>query len=361
MKGKQIFLIVVAIILLGFFIISQRGLKIDQVLDGQTVKLNNGAIVTLIGIDPTEEAAQYLRNLEGKKVVVVPDGSQFFNVKKMEKGAKYLAYLNLKKGGNINGKILVEGFSRLNEGVPLRDSLENFRLLAMSAPHNLPEPRITPQVINYEDDNFELPSPPAPVKPGERKSDNWYPDGNMNLGMLEDVCDYNLPYTKSFANQLAAKSPGNFNIGQVCEIFDYCYNKWRYVNDPADREYVSRASESIAASLTGDCDDFAVLLASCILSVGGRPCINIGYNPSGGHAFTEVDISNWNESEVLSEIRTRFSAYPISSLNTRRDGNHIWLNLDWQASYPGGAYYDCSTSHDVYPYLNGQWTWEKLK
>lgn len=360
MKAKQIFLIVVAIILVGFFVTSLRGLKIDHVIDGQTVKLNNGALISLIGIEPTDEAAQYLKNLEGTKVVVVPDGSQFFNIKNMEKGAKYPAYLNLKKGGNINGKILIEGRSRLSETAPLRDSLDNFRYLAQNAPKNVPEPQITPRVIDYEDDDLELPAPPPPVKPGERKSTSWFVDGNMNLDMLEDVCDYNLPYTKSFANQLAAKSPGNFNIGQVCEIFDYCYNKWRYVNDPADREYVARASESISASLTGDCDDFAVLLASCILSVGGRPCINLGINPGGGHAFTEVDISNWDENEVLSEIKKHFSAYPISSINTRRDGKHLWLNLDWQASYPGGKYYDCSTSHDVYPYINGQWTWEKL-
>lgn len=360
MKGKQIFLIVIAIILVGFLVVSMRGLKIKKVLDGQTVVLNNGAIVKLIGIDPTEDAAKCLKDFLGEKVVVVPDGSQSFNVKSMKKGVKYPAYLNLKRGGNLNARILIEGKSRLNEGVPLRDSLDNFRLWARNAPHNVPEPTIKPQVIDYEEDNFDLPTPPAPISPQDRKNTNWYTDGNMNLDMLEDVCDYNLPYTKAFANQLAAKSPGNFNIGQICEIFDYCYNKWRYINDPADSEYVAKASESIAASLTGDCDDFAVLLASCILSIGGRPCINIGHNYSGGHAFTEVDIADWNESEVLSEVKKYFSAYTISSLNTRRDGNHVWLNLDWQAGYPGGPYYDCSSSHDVYPYLNGHWTWNKL-
>lgn len=358
MTGKKIFLIVVGIVLLGFFVVSNRGLKIKSIVDGSTVELNNGAVITLLGIDPTVEGEQYLKELKGEKVKVIPDGTQFFNVKRMEKGKRYPAYVLLKKGGNISSRILASGKSQLNEAAPLRDSLDNFRRWASLA--NNITPTIKRREIDYENDSIILPPAPEPLSPGERKHSSWYADGNMNLDMLEDACDFNLPYTKTFANKLAAKSPGPYNIGQVCEIFDYCYNKWSYVNDPADSEYVARASESISSSLTGDCDDFAVLLASCILAVGGRPCINTGHNPTGGHAFTEVDISQWDESQVLSEIKKRFAAYNITSLSTRRDGNHLWLNLDWQASYPGGKYYDCSSAHDVYPYENGKWTWKKL-
>ena len=318
-------------------------------------------MVTLLGIDPTEEAEEYLKSLVGQKVVVVPDGTQFFMINRMKKGERYPAYLLLKKGGNISSQILRSGKSRLNEAAPLNDSLDNFRRWAqMGARGHIPEPRIKPRVIDYEEDDIILPTPPAPVQPGERKHSNWYVDGNMNLEMLEDACDFNLPYTKEFANNLAAKSPGPYNIGQVCEIFDYCFDKWRYVNDPADSEYVARASETISASLTGDCDDFAVLLASCILAIGGRPCINTGQGPEGGHAFTEVDIAQWGESAVLEEVNKRFAAYNVSSLSTRRDGEHLWMNLDWQARYPGGRYYNCSYGRDAYPYLNGHFTWEKL-
>ncbi len=362
MTKKNVFLIIVAIIIVAAMVVTIRGLKIKNVIDGQTIELNNGAVVTLLGVDPTVESQSYLESLKGEKVEIIPDQSQFFNIKRMSKGQRYPVYMRLKKGGSVNSQILIKGLSRLNDAPPLKDSLEAFKLavsLAQNSSNPLPEPQIRPRVINYEKDSIVL--PPAPmIQKGERKHDHWYSDGNENLAMLEDACDFNLPYTKVFANKLAARSKGPYNFGQVCEIFDYCYNKWSYVNDPADIEYVARASESIAASLTGDCDDFAVLMASCVLAIGGRVCINTGYNDHGGHAFTEVDISGLDEGEVLEEIQKRFNAYGVSSLATRRDGNHIWLNLDWQARYPGGEYYDCSRSHDAYPFIDGHWTWQKI-
>lgn len=357
MTPKKIFLFIVALVILGFILIGMRGTKIESVIDGATVRLNNGAIVSLIGVVPSLESQTQLMGLVGEKVEVVPDGSQMFDVKSMERDSKYPAYLYLKSGGCINANLLSSGAAELHEGAPLRDKLVEFRSLYAEGKKKGATPTpAPPQVIDYEEDDIILP----PYQSSERRKSAWYDDGNENIEMLEDACDFNLPYTKKFANELAAKSPGPYNIGQVCEIFDYCYNKWRYVNDPADHEYVARASESIAASLTGDCDDFAVLVASCILAVGGKPCLNTGFNSRGGHAFTEVDIARFDQNEVLAAVKKHFSAYPVTSLATRRDGEHLWLNLDWQAAYPGGPYYDCSRSRDSYPYENGQWTWKKL-
>lgn len=357
MSEKKIFIFIVCAILVVFMIVSSRGLKVKSVVDGETVELNNGALVRLLGITPTAESKEQLKKFVGEKVEVIPDASQPFKVTSMENGTRYPAYLLLKKGGNINSKLLLEGVCCLNEAPPLRDSLDNFRLLALKHKReDLPEPER--KVIDYEEDSIVLP----PYKKQERKESAWWGDGNQNLAMLEEACDYNLPYTKTFANKLAAKAPGPYNIDQVCEIFDYCYNNWSYVNDPKDKEYLASASESIEASLTGDCDDFSILIASCVLAIGGEACINTGSNAStGGHAFTEVNISQWNQAEVLSHIKKHFPAYNISSLATRRDGNKVWLNLDWQAAHPGGKYYDCSLARDSYPYINGQWTWVKLR
>ena len=122
---------------------------------------------------------------------------------------------------------------------------------------------------------------------------------------------------------------------------------------------MASASETIEGSLVGDCDDFAVLLASCVMAVGGRACINTGQSYNGGHAFTEVDIAEFGETTMLQAIKENFSQYNVSSLAVRRDGSHLWMNLDWQAAYPGGSYWDCY-ERDSYPYENGQWTWQKL-
>lgn len=357
MDLKKIIIFLFALIIVAVLIIGMRGTKIESVIDGSTVRLNNGAIVSLIGIEPSQEGESLLSSYVGEKVYILPDNSQTYDVNSMEPGTKYPAYLLLKSGGHLNRELLVSGTSELRECAPLVDSLVDFRRwYAEGKKHGVTPTPAPPQVINYQEDDIVLP----PYQASERRVSGWFVDGNENVEMLEDACDYNLPYTKKFANELAAKSPGPYNIGQVCEIFDYCYNKWRYVNDPADIEYVARASESINASLTGDCDDFAVLVASCILAVGGRPCINTGHNARGGHAFTEVDIARFDQNEVMNTIRKHFSAYNISSLATRRDGDHLWLNLDWQAAYPGGPYYDCSRSRDAYVFEDGSWVWKKL-
>ena len=180
--------------------------------------------------------------------------------------------------------------------------------------------------------------------------------------MLQEACDYNLPYTKMFANQLAGRAKGEFSIEQVCEIFDYCYSHWRYVNDPKGQEYVQRASESIAGSLTGDCDDFAVLVASCILACGGDACIVSARGADGGHAYPEVDINSFRKSQDLGSLQqvisSRYSAYSPQSLSIREHNGHQWLNLDWQAAYPGGPYFN-GIDKDCYAIVDGEWTWYK--
>jgi len=44
---------------------------------------------------------------------------------------------------------------------------------------------------------------------------------------------------------VAGVNPGNFNLAQVCNLFDFCYEGWHYVNDPASMEYLAKASETI--------------------------------------------------------------------------------------------------------------------
>ncbi len=356
---KKILIVAVVGVLLAILFWPSRTLKIASVENGNTVVLSNGATVRLLGVTPTQEAREELDNLKGIKVELVADQSADFDARKLSAYSSVNAYLLLPDNGYecVNATLLKKGLTSLVENCP--DSLKKFRLYAAKGERQSEVP-LTPDPgpkIDYSEDDIHL-DPYTPS--GERKHSAWYEDGSMNLEMLEEACDFNLPYTKKFANELAARAPGNFNPDQICEIFDYCYKKWRYVNDPADSEYVARASETISNSLIGDCDDFAVLMASCILSVGGRPCLNTGFNYSGGHAFAEVDIAQFNEGDVLRIVQEHFPEYNITNLSCRVDGEHKWLNLDWQAAHPGGAYYDCSRKWDSYPYENGTWVWKHL-
>lgn len=359
----RIILFLVALVLVAWWLWPTSDYKIDSIKDGNIVILNNGTEVRLIGITATEEGKSYLYdNFQGRKITLIPDGSAAFNPANLKGNEIVYSYVYSSDGGLcINEAMLREGVAGIQEGAYLNDKLKAFRVAAQEGqghnPRSLtPTP---PTIINYSEDDIKL---PTYTMPQERRHSNWYTDGNMNLDMLDEACDYDLPYTKSFANQLAARSEGPFNPGQICEIFDYCFKKWRYVNDPKGHEYVARASESIASYLTGDCDDFAILMASCLLAVGADVCVNTGWNKSGeGHAFCEVDISRFNKSVVLDIIRERFTQYDISLLNVRNDANHVWLNLDWQAAYPGGPYFDCSNGRSAYPCVDAKWSWKKLR
>lgn len=163
------------------------------------------------------------------------------------------------------------------------------------------------------------------------------------------ACDYRNNVVRSKAASIASQSAGNFNIGQVCDIFDYCYNNWRYVNDPNDRELdlYQKASTTIRNGLTGDCDDFAILMASMFLSIGGDARVNVAYTKSSGHAFTELNMGKTDMKVFANYIRARYNFSGNIWYRKDSEGNG-WLNLDWWAKHPGGEYYEGKKGARIY-------------
>lgn len=362
-NAKTIFVAVVVILLIGLWLMNSFGsLKVDQVDDGDMVVLNNGCKIRLIGVSNTEQGKRELKSLIGVEVTLQPDMSANFDPHLLTKGDIVDAYLLLNDNNYecINATLLKKGMAELVEGGHLVDSLDKFREYAQLGKQQRsvnPTPII--QKINYAADSIKL---PQYTPQSERRHNTWYEESEDNIEMLDEACDYNLPYTKVFANQLAARSPGEFSIEQVCEIFDYCYNKWRYVNDPNGQDYIARASESISASLTGDCDDFAVLIASCVLACGGNACIVYANGSHGCHAYSEVDIQSLKRNKDISYIedviRKKYPMYSMSTLGMRQDNGHTWLNLDWQAAYPGGPYFQAE-SKVFYSVIDGKWNFSQ--
>lgn len=355
---KSIFIAVVVILVLGLWFINKGSITILSVDDGAMVTLNNGSKVRLIGVSNTEQGKKELEQLVGEEVTIQPDLSANFDPHLLSKGDVVDAYLllNCNSYECINATLLKKGYAQLVEGGRLVDSLDNFRIYANRGQQ---EGGLTPtpivQVIDYSNDSIKLPQyTPQP----ERKHNTWYGESEKNIEMLVEACDYNLPYTKMFANQLAGRAQGVFSIEQVCEIFDYCYKKWRYVNDPNGQDYLAKASETIFASLTGDCDDFAILIASCVLACGGDACIVYANGSNGCHAYPEVDINSFQNKEVShiqDVIFKRFAQYSPSSLAIRETNGHTWLNLDWQAAYPGGRHFQAEEKV-YYSIIDGQWS-----
>ena len=182
------------------------------------------------------------------------------------------------------------------------------------------------------------------------------------LNTLIEKKDVDNTVTRNFAVELASKSPGSYNVGQIASIYDYIYKNWKYVSDPTGKEYFSKASETIENNLSGDCDDFAILLSSCIEAIGGKTRIVFAQSSLGGHAYTEVRISN-NEEEakkliqsIGNYINTMYGQVLRSTYNYRKDADGtVWLNLDWDGPSPGAEYF-ASDKEVIFDTLDNKYT-----
>jgi len=128
------------------------------------------------------------------------------------------------------------------------------------------------------------------------------------------------------------------------------------VNDPAGQDYYSPASRTIKNGLRGDCDDFAILIAAVMQSIGGTSRVVTACDNQGQcHAYAEVFLTT-NQDELQARagnICSRYNCkmiyyhtYPDSQGNTE-----YWLNLDWWADYPGGPFFKNDGTYNVYyPY-----------
>jgi hypothetical protein len=165
-----------------------------------------------------------------------------------------------------------------------------------------------------------------------------------NKGQILDAIDYNNPKVRNFAVASATKYFKDFRgqdkerrMVQGFSVFKEIRNRWNYVNDPAGREYIAHASESLQ-HFSGDCDDHAILMAACIRAIGGTPRLI----HTGGHLYPEMlvgtraDLERANylikEKLFAKESRGKKINYHVD------EHGQIWLNLDYTATYPGGPF-----------------------
>jgi hypothetical protein len=175
---------------------------------------------------------------------------------------------------------------------------------------------------------------------------------------IKNAMDYTDPVTRDFAVSIIPNShEGNYNIAQICDLWDVVYKRWTYVNDPRGSDYYSPASRTIKLGLKGDCDDFAITVGSLMQSIGGSSRIVTAYNAEGGHAYPEVLIGKDKASldNVGTYITKRYHVKGIAYHSETKDGvTRYWLNLDWQSRNPGGKFFDDSGEKTIY-YPNGYW------
>lgn len=190
----------------------------------------------------------------------------------------------------------------------------------------------------------------------ETIQDNEKSQKELNLNKLIEAVDFDNPVTNDYAVRLASYFPGEYNIGQVCQIYDYIVKRWKYVNDSDKKENFRSASRSINNDLAGDCDDFAILIAAMIESIGGDARISFAYNESGGHAFTEVLATNSKEDMqlIVDEINGIYGTNSFRIYYYPDQYGRCWLNLDWFGNqrHPGGEYFNFTKRIIYYPTSN---------
>jgi len=179
---------------------------------------------------------------------------------------------------------------------------------------------------------------------GCNSSSNSNGSQNTKATMISNSIDFRSLETINYARELVKKSSsGDYNLAQVCDIWEYNRKNWVYINDPNGPDYYSSASNTAKTGLKGDCDDFAIFNAAMVEAIGGTSRVVTATNDEGsGHAFAEVYIgtSEDDAKNVTNYICTRYSCKEIWTNHATDDKGitRYWLNLDWSAGYPGGPY-----------------------
>ncbi len=166
---------------------------------------------------------------------------------------------------------------------------------------------------------------------------------------INSKIDVDNPITRKKAVTIAADCPGDHTIDQICSIYEYVKDGWHYVPDPRGIDYFFAASESLEigeeadCAGAGDCDDFAILMATLIESIGGTTRIVLADNVSGAHAYTEVylgriDGADQKVEDIVDWLKEHYATKNIF-VHINSENKDVWLNLDWSADNPGGPFY----------------------
>lgn len=189
--------------------------------------------------------------------------------------------------------------------------------------------------------NSQVPSYPAP------SLDDLKAEVPGKLDLLN-------PNIADTAVTIAIDYPGEYNINQVSAIYSrLAGGGWYYYSDPNNRDYFQNANVTlqrgkISSTIgSGDCDDFAILMASLIESIGGSTRISFAYDlqNKSAHAYAEVYLGKDGDPRVIDIVRWLKEEYNIDEIvGINRTDDEIWLNLDGgsnptKADYPGGHYF----------------------
>lgn len=112
-------------------------------------------------------------------------------------------------------------------------------------------------------------------------------------------------------------------VEQILAMQNHIKTNWHYIFDPDTGSDTWRSAEATLSlkyqgKYSGDCDDFAILLASMARQIGLRSRMVGGFDKEYGHAFAEFLVPD----NILSNSQ-------LSGLDYRKDYSGVWISLDW--------------------------------
>lgn len=232
------------------------------------------------------------------------------------KGKSYTCYLYLEEGSNIKFK--------------LAEKLIEYLAVQISDNNSIKNPIIN-KVI--------------PIPAYKRGSRPVY--SSSEYRELSAILNEDSRELRNWAVNISSPFHGNF-INQVCAIYDEVKDEWKYISDPLNNDFFAKPIETIHNNYAGDCDDFAILMASAVRNIGGETHVAIGCNNEGCHAWAEMKVTEFGNIDNLKKsIIDYYKKYrdhnlSIEDIKIRKDGNDYWLNLDWWSNpdHVGSEYFN---------------------
>lgn len=175
---------------------------------------------------------------------------------------------------------------------------------------------------------------------------------------LREAVDYQDPNVRNYAASIAVKHfddqsylSKNKKWVQFFSVFKEVYSNWKYVYDPINEDYYSKASQTLQQLqyddlFKGDCDDYSIMMAACIKSVGGEVrLVRTIVKHEGreiGHMYPEVKMGDTKDLEtvvyLIKNVYFVDESKGKSIFYYQDSKGFIWLNFDYNDNYPGGRY-----------------------
>lgn len=115
-------------------------------------------------------------------------------------------------------------------------------------------------------------------------------------------------------------------VVQILQLKEHVFKNWHYVFDPDTGTDTWRSAEATISlkynnKYSGDCDDFAILMASFARQIGLESRMVGGFSGNSGHAFAEFLLPKKDN-----KLSDKLNA---NNIDYRKDYRGVWVSLDW--------------------------------